>query len=495
MALQLLSPDRFASLIASFNAINVPEDVVNLIPNAQAFEWMQANVPFFECSDPEIERVYLYRWWTFRKHLKQTPAGVIVTEFITPVKHAAAFNAISCALGFHIAEGRWIRDPRYLDEYTRFWFVGGDGGTAQPKFHQYSSWTQAAMLDRSYVLDDFTLMEQLFDHLVADYRLWEAEKALPDGLFWQFDVRDGMEESITGSRTHKNARPTISSYMYANALALAQIAQRLGHSELKLEFDAKAAHIRSMVDQSLWDPKAEFYKVRLEDGTLSDAREAIGYIPWQFNLPAPGKEVAWKQLTDPQGFWAPMGLTTAERRHPKFRSHGVGKCEWDGACWPFATSQTLYALANLLRHYEQPHVSRGDYLKCMEVYAHSHHWPATGAPYIGEYHDEITGEWLKGPNPRSRFYNHSTFCDLVITGLVGLIPRADETLELDPLLPGDSWSYFCLDGVSYHGRTLSIIWDRDGSRYGRGAGLTVMADGVVVARQATLGRLKVPLSA
>ena len=49
-----------------------------------------------------------------------------------------------------------------------------------------------------------------------------------------------------------------------------------------------------------------------------------------------------------------------------------------------------------------------------------------GRPYIGEYHDEITGDWLiTGPKAaRSRDYNHSTFCDLVISGLVGLVPRA-----------------------------------------------------------------------
>ena len=54
--------------------------------------------------------------------------------------------------------------------------------------------------------------------------------------------------------------------------------------------------------------------------------------------------LAWKQLMDPGGFLAPFGLTTAERRHPEFRSHGCCQCEWDGAVWPFATSQTLVAL-------------------------------------------------------------------------------------------------------------------------------------------------------
>jgi hypothetical protein len=49
-----------------------------------------------------------------------------------------------------------------------------------------------------------------------------------------------------------------------------------------------------------------------------------------------GYEDAWKEVLDPNGFKATFGLTTAERRHPKFRLHGVGGCEWDGAVWPFA---------------------------------------------------------------------------------------------------------------------------------------------------------------
>ena len=54
-------------------------------------------------------------------------------------------------------------------------------------------------------------------------------------------------------------------------------------------------------------------------------------------------------------------------------------------------------------------------------------------------------------------YNHSTFCDLVISGLIGLRPRADNVIEVNPLLPEGTWDYFCLDRVLYHGRTITIL--------------------------------------
>jgi len=480
-----LQSDQFRAYVDHFNTME-PEDVVNLIPNAQAWDWISENVPLFSCPDRAIEEMYYFRWWTFRKHIKQTPAGMIVTEFITPVKHAGSHNSISCALGHHLMEGRWIRDQKILDEYTRFWFRA-ENGKPEPKFHKYSQWTADAMFERYLVNGNVALITELFDELVTDYEIWEREKQRPDGLFWQFDVWDGMEESISGSRTHKNARPTINSYMFANAQVIMWVAALLGKYDLAVKFRDKAATLRQLVHEKLWGPSAQFFKAETEESRLSDAREAIGFIPWCFNLPNPGYEAAWKQLIDPQGFWAPFGITTAERRHARFRSHGVGHCEWDGAVWPFATSQTLVALANLLRHYDQPYVTKQHYFDAMQTYVASQRM--NGRPYIGEYLDETTGEWLKGDNPRSRYYNHSTFCDLVISGLVGIMPRADETIEVSPLLPDGAWDWFCLEHVPYHGRELKIVWDRDGKKFDLGAGLSVMIDGRRVAHSKTLGRV------
>ena len=74
----------------------------------------------------------------------------------------------------------------------------------------------------------------------------------------------------------------------------------------------------------------------------------------------------------------------------------------------------------------------------------------------------MTGYWLKGDQERSRYYNHSTFNDLIITGLIGLRPRLDNTIEVNPLIPADKWDWFCLDNVLYHGHNLTILWDKNG---------------------------------
>jgi hypothetical protein len=303
--------------------------------------------------------------------------------------------------------------------------------------------------------------------------------------------------------------------MYGNAQAISKIAEMAGEKEICEKFHKKAECLKDLVQKNLWDADAKFFKVRFEDGQLSDAREEIGFIPWYFNLPDSGFEDAWLQILDPNGFKAPFGLTTAERRHPQFRTHGVGGCEWDGAVWPFATSQTLVAMVNLLRNYNQSYITTKDYFEAILTYAKAHN--KNGKPYIGEYQDETTGVWLKGDNPRSRYYNHSTFCDLVITGLIGLCPRpfppvpskaegstvegTDETpvpsvvegIVVHSLIPAGTWKWFALDNVYYRGKVVTIIWDETGEKYKLGQGLSVYLDGKLVAHSKALERIEVKI--
>ena len=98
--------------------------------------------------------------------------------------------------------------------------------------------------------------------------------------------------------------------------------------------------------------------------------------------------------------------------------------------------------------------------------------------------------WSRGKSvaERGKDYNHSTYCDLVITGLIGLRPRADDVVEVNPLAPA-CWAHFCLDNIVYHGRTLTILWDSTGQRYHKGQGLRILADGREIAAADRLQRI------
>lgn len=481
----VLKYDDFKHYATYFNSME-DENIVQAIPNAAASEWMKENVPLFECPQKNFEEMYYYRWWSLRKHIKDTPVGYGMTEFLVNRSYADKYNLIACAIGHHIYESRWLRNRDYLDQIIHTWYRGNDGGP-MAKMRNFSSWNIDALYNRFLVDGNRGFLSDMIPDLVEEYKRWESTHRWDNGLYWQGDVQDGMEESISGGRRKKYARPTINSYMYGNAKALSNMGILFGNEKLAMDFGLRADTLKQLVQDKLWNGNNRFFET-LRPDSFANAREAIGYIPWYFNLPdAERYDIAWKQITDEGGFSAPYGLTTAERRHPEFRTRGVGKCEWDGAIWPFASSQTLTAMANFMNNYPQSVMTDSIYFRQMELYVESqyHH----GRPYIGEYLDEVTGYWLKGDQERSRYYNHSTFNDLMITGLIGLRPRIDNTIEVNPLIPEDKWDWFCLDNVLYHGQNITIVWDKYGDRYHLGKGLRIFVNGVEIGHSDTLSRL------
>ncbi len=481
----LLSSDNFKHYVDYFNRME-DENIVQAIPNDSAWSWMKENIPLFECPQDNFEEIYYFRWWTLRKHLKKTPQGLTLTEFLVQRSYADKYNMISCALGHHIFESRWLHDKSFLDNYIHLWYRGNDRKPME-KLYKFSSWIAFALYNRFLVDSDSAFLIDMLPDMEKDFKIWETERKRDDGLFWQHDVKDGMEESISGGRKVKNARPTINSYMYGNAIALANMAEIAGKTNLQKYYLAKADSIKNQVQYKIWNTDSQFFETVKPNGVFADVREAIGFIPWYFNLPDSGYEAAWKQVIDPEGFLAPFGLTTAEQRHPEFRTHGCCKCEWDGAVWPFATSQTMTAMANLLNNYNQSIITDSVYFRLLELYVESQYY--RGRPYIGEYLDGMTGYWLKGDQERSRYYNHSTFCDLIITGLIGLRPHADEIIEVNPLVPANQWDWFCLDGILYHEQILTIYWDKDGTKYKKGKGFYLLVNGKKVASSDKLDKL------
>ncbi len=666
-AAAVLKADQFKHHVEKFNAED-DELYKNSFPNAKAWEFLAPNIPLFQCPDEDLERTYYFRWWTYRKHLSETPDGWVVTEFLPKVPWSAKHNTICCPAGHHFYEGRWLADAKYLDDYAAFWFRKG----GNPRY--YSFWAADAVYAHYLVKGNKALATGLLDDLVKNYQGWEESRLTPDGLFWQIDDRDGMEVSIGKS----GKRATINSYMFGDATAIARIAELAGRKELAVEYRAKAERLRQLVETKLWDPEAKFFKtlqrsnyelvtpknsqdgsvpklhwmdadhrgtlewvqytfgkpktldatevywaeggsalgapaswrvlvrqgadwvpvkhrgkygvaldtfnkvafetvetdaIRVEvqsaknksggilewralgsgknfapEGKISksyeirmgrnnsiqalndgegaskeaglvEVRELHGFTPWYFNLPEAGKgyEIAWKQLMDPKGFHAPLGLTTAEQRHPGFKVSYEGHgCQWNGPSWPFASAVTLTAMANVLHNYRQDAVSADDYLKTLKTYAQSHRRKLPDGrtvSWIDENLDPFTGEWIarkrceernaelaaKGQpdkvlRERGKDYNHSSFCDLIITGLVGLKPRADSVVEVHPLVPDGKWDWFCIDQVSYHGKSLTILWDKTGEKYGKGKGLRIFADGREIGHSDTLARVTGPLS-
>ena len=673
-----------------FNADD--EEMFSNIKNKDAYAFLENNIPLFDCPDEDFRRTYYFRWWMYRKHVKKTEDGFVVTEFMPPVGWAGKHNTISCPAGHHFYEGRWLHDPQVMDDYATFWLRKGGA------LRSYSFWIANAYYNRNLVTPNDAFLIDLLPDLIENYEAWELGRVegrpphqfhigqRENGLFYTSDDRDGGEVSIGGY----GFRPTLNSFMYGDAKAIAEIARMAGKPDIVEEYEQKAATMKKLIQEKLWDKEAQFFKILpgsrmaqkedsgdeqrprhtwwaserlggeewvqydfenpvslsgsevlwyhkinpdgksgcsipaswkleyLKDGNwhpvtnntdyasainqynrvsfepvttsairlsaktkpgfsagilewrvfaneksiaatakasasytdkfagtltalnddthklakakqnerttkesasgqapLQDVRELYGYTPWYFNLPDPGYEAGWKELMDPKGFYAKFGPTFAEQRHPGFKlSYEGHECQWNGPSWPLATCSVLTALANLLNNYEQDVIGKDAYFETLKCYTRSHQLKREDGkvvPWIDENIHPYTGDWIartrlhdwakndpdwakrKGGHHRGKDYNHSTYNDLIITGLVGLRPRADDTVEINPLLPPGTWDYFCLDNVLYHGQTLTIIWDKTGEKYGKGKGLTLFIDGKQAAHSPKLARISASL--
>jgi len=487
----LLKPDSFRHYFGEF--VRDEQEMLGVAPPLP-WGWFLGNIPWLDTPDQELDEIYYFRWYSFQKHIESTPDGYLITEFLDDVPWAGKFNTIDAAAGHHIREARWLRDSEYVDDYTRFWF-NADG---EPR--RYSFWGADSVYQLFLATGDRKLAISLLPALEANYRAWEATREDGLGLFWQIDDRDGMEDSISGN----GYRPTINSYMYGNAVAISRIADMAGMSGVAATYRTKAVRLHSLIENHIWNPDDQFYETvpRHAASGWSGVRELIGYIPWYFDIPPPGHDVAWKFLFASTGFAGKYGPTTAERASPRFRYKVRHECLWNGPSWPYATTQTLVALANVLNGSQHSAVTSSDYLHLLGAYVDSQHIRLRDGriiPWIDEDLDADTDEWIARdilmaqhakPENRGRYYNHSGFADPIITGLIGLRPADDNEVTINPLLPPDTWNYFALDGLPYHGHQLTIYYDRDGSRYHRGAGLHILCDGHAIAKTDGLERLQ-----
>lgn len=465
------------------------------------WDWYIENIPFFECPDADITTTYYYRWELLTKHLTygSPNSGYSFTEFIDRPFWSGAYGAISCPAGHQLYEARWLRNPRFAHDYLRYWFHTPG---AEPR--RYSNWIADAAFALHEVHPDKRFTVGLLPDLIKNYDGWVERHYVPEvGLFWQTGHDDGMEYNINSRQTRDlvrgspGFRPSFNAYMWSEAKAIASIARLAGDRDTWYAYDEKANKIRDKMLELLWDDKRQFFfhvnmNEEERDGHVVKAlsktyetgqyagdphgRELIGYVPWQFHMIAPDSKYdqAWAKLMDRDGFYADYGPTTVERNDPMFLLQDTC-CWWSGQSWPYGTAQTLKALANRLQRGPSQHVTRDDYLKLLNIYARSHR--KDGRPYLAEALNPDTGSF-EGHDSynHSEHYFHSSFCDLVITGLVGLIPQDDEAIKLSPLAP-EHWDYFCLDDIPYHGHRVSIVWDKHGTRYKFGPGAHIVLDG------------------
>ena len=306
------------------------------------------------------------------------------------------------------------------------------------------------------------------------------------GMEWQpawfyFDDYDRSKETNL-------YRPDYTAYYYANARAVANMYRELGQPEKAARFDALADRVKSALNALMWDHDTRYY-YSVKTGTDEKAmvKEVVGIYPFAFGLPDKTHVRAFETILDPEEFWGPWPVTTCTMKCPMFTPK-VRLCNWNGPVWPHAESLVAHALAQGIRTYMSPKVTPKHLWDLLDSYT-SLHYEDKGTwkqPNIHEEGNADDGQMYGCPD-----YFHSTYNDLIITLVGGLVPRNDDVIELFPVV-GVPWNHFRLDKVPYKGHLLSIVWDDrpDGERYeGIPRGYSLYADGKLLRTTPKLRRM------
>ncbi len=503
------------ALLAMFSGATADVNVLNEQNIASArfgndSGWYANNIPFFESSDPLLNNIYYYRWQIFRAHQRDLgERGYISTEFLEDVSwQLEPYASLNDATGFHIYEGRWLRNRRYANDYIDFMYdVGND--------RHFSEAIADAVYARFLVDGDIGFAAKHLGAMKRVYSEWDDHFDTAKKLYWIMPLLDATEYTISsidasggkdGFWGGEAFRPSINSYMYANARAISELSELSGDHAAAAQYATKADELKGEVLKDLWSPAFDHFidRYRVNNQFVKywepiRGRELVGYLPWTFGMVPPDSkyDIAWKHILSADELGGPAGLRTVEpsyqyymRQYRYDQKTGLRECQWNGPAWPFQITQVLMGLQNFLNDDAQTTVSRADYLRLLRQYAALH--LQNGKPDLEEDYDPATGKPIVGL-PRSHHYFHSAFDDLIITGLVGIRPRADDVLEVNPLLPPDSLRYFALQDLPYHGHLIGVVFDADGRKYGIGTGLFVIVDGKVAAASATLKRLTVSI--
>ena len=515
---------NYKELIEKFND-NDEEFLINAIDNAHAYEFLTKNAPRLHCPDTVIEDTFAFRTWVYRKHLRKVGDGFVVSEFLPEVPWADAENTISTAFGFHLDDGKWFHCSDKILFYIDFMLSN--------KGNSYHYFTPAITNIISFlkVTGNEWYIKENIDKFEAYFQGWEDRHLLPCGLYWSEDWFDAMEYSISGTafdsdiikgikqstsysdgRVIKGIRPTLNSYMYGDAVVMAEVESSLNRLEKAKLYKAKAEKIKQLVEERLWD--GSFYKAvhtkreyrkgfkyyvdESESLTVDElstskiypehnVRELIGFIPWIYKLAPEGREDVFNLLKDEEVFAGKTGFTTADISHERFLYDiPYHECLWNGYVWPYATSQTIKSVISLLNNYNQSVITNKDLYDFIKKYSEMHYLTENGETvnFIDEMMHPFKYDWAtrtfmknrgwksdKGGYERGKDYNHSSYIDLVITGLCGVSVET-ESLTVNPKISG-IWKWFKLENLPYKGAVYDIYYDEDGTKFNKGVGVVI----------------------
>jgi hypothetical protein len=421
-------------------------------------------------------------------------------------------NAIDLTIGMFLDDLKYVRDPSY--SYGTWLSAGETAGekgqyrdnpgdpanwsTSHTQYISESAW-------QSYQVHGgpATVAKQIGDYATRDTdgelaTLDSNKNGLLDTNWNAWTGNDGDAVSFDYRPGKKLDRPE-SAYVYSGAEAGAAALKLAGDTKGAEALEGKAKTVKDAVLKTLWDPKSKQLLSKTTDGEFVPWREINNYYPYSVGLmPKPGDK-------DYNADYAKALDTFADDAQfpifPFYTANQKDKAEATKAGRPGSnnfsiinSTVTFRMLSSVLRNYPTKAVDATWYKKLLYWNAWAHYQDNGDNRYPDQ--NEF---WAKGSaDPQKidyRSWIHHTQLGTtnwtMIEDAMGLRPRTDNKLELDPI--DIKWDHFAADNLSYHGKNLTITWDKPGGKryYGNSVpeGYSAYLDGKLLFTSDTLTKV------
>ena len=468
--------------------------------------WWAENVPYLDTPEDNIDKTLFYRWWLMRFNFLDADLPGNDYQFPTAMEGVLGYNnAIVLTTGMFVDDLKYFRDPA----------------------RSYGSWISAGEVAKSgkYVDNpgDPANWNNSYTQYISEagwrsYQLHGGPSALAGRLarYAENDVKglqkaydtdgNGLIEYNWGAMTGNDAdavsfdwRPgqldrTENAYLYSNARVSAAAYRVAGNAEKAAEMETFAAGIKDAVLRYLWNP----------DRKLLEHRHV-----------ATDEHVPWKEINNYYPFSVGLMPDTAEYREalrlfaddaeypifPFFTANQRDKAEAAAAGHPGSNNFSVInstvqvrLFSSVLRNYKNAWMGAEDYKKLLYWNAWAHYQENGDNRYPDQNEFWADGS-AAGQSIGYRSWIHHTILGAtnftVIEDAMGLRPRSDAKIELDPIDVG--WDHFAANNIRYRDRDLTVVWDQPGGvqHYGAGVpeGYSVFLDGRLAFTADRLGKL------
>ncbi|BBH70584.1 carbohydrate-binding protein [Actinoplanes sp. OR16] len=486
-------------------------------------EWWADNVPYLDTPENNIDKTLFYRWWLMRFNFLDADIPGNDYQFPTAMEGVLGYNnAIVLTTGMFVDDLKYFRDPSYsygswvsageVAKSSKYVDNPGDPANWSNSYTEYIS--EAAW--RSYQLHGgpVAIAGNLAEYAENDVKgLLDAYDFDDNGLIeysWGAMTGNDADAVSFDWRKNQNMDRTESAYLYSNAKAAAAAYRKAGNTAKATEMDAFAARIKAAVLEHLWEPArstpdevgltGNLLKHRNVPGdVLVPWKEINNYYPFSVGLmPKPG------DADYDQPYVEALRLFADDTQYPIFpfttanqADKAAAAAQGDPGSNNFSvinSTVTFRMLASVLRDYPTQYINAEWYKKLLywNAWAHYQNNGDNRYPDQNEF-------WADGSAANQsigyRSWIHHTILGAtnftVIEDAMGLRPREDAKIELDPIDVG--WDHFTANNIKYRDKDLTVVWDAPGGtrHYGDDVpeGYSVYLDGELAFTADKLGKL------